>query len=608
MCGIMGYIGRHDAVPIIYEGLRRLEYRGYDSAGIAVYRPGEKASLGLVKRQGRLAELIDHLEDFSGSTLGIGHTRWATHGVPSDRNAHPHCDCSGRIAVVHNGIIENYAQLRKQLILEGHDFVSETDTEVLTHLIEKYYHNSLEAAVRQTLAVVRGSFALAAIHQNEPDKIVVAKNASPLVIGLGEGENYVASDIPAILEHTRKVYILDDNEFAVVTADEVIITDFIGDPVDKEVFDVTWDLVAAEKGGYEHFMLKEIHEQPEAIRATLRGTAVDGRVDSSYLGMDELFQKTGKIFIVACGTAYHAGLVGRLAIEKLARIPVETDIASEFRYRDIIWHPDDLMIVISQSGETADTKAALQEARRQGIKVLAVTNVVGSAIAREADQVIYTHAGPEIAVASTKAYTTQLLVMYLLALYLAEVRGTMNRAELEGLYSELLYIDTLVDQVLAEEAKIKQLAQKYAHVQSTFFLGRGFDYAVAMEGALKLKEVSYIHAEAYAAGERKHGPLALIESGVPVMALITQDHLVDKTMSNLREVKARGAVVVAICKSNLQEACEECDEQILLPDINPLLAPIVGVIPLQIFAYYMAVMRCLDVDKPRNLSKSVTVE
>lgn len=608
MCGIMGYIGQSNAVPVIIDGLSRLEYRGYDSAGIAVYRPGEPASIEIMKREGRLAELISTLKDFPGSTLGIGHTRWATHGVPSDRNAHPHTDCSDHIVVIHNGIIENYASLRQQLILEGHDFVSETDTEVIAHLVEKYYRSSLEAAVRQALAVIHGSFALAVIHRDEPDKIIAAKKDSPLIIGLGEGENYVASDIPAILGRTNQVYILDDNEFVVVKADEVVITDFIGDPVDKSIFTVTWDPIAAEKGGYEHFMLKEIHEQPEAIRATLRGTATNGRVDFSYLGMDDVFRKLGRIFIVACGTAYHAGLVGRVAIEKLARVPVEADIASEFRYREVLWQPDDLMIVISQSGETADTKAALQEAKRQGIKVLAVTNVVGSAVAREADQVIYTHAGPEIAVASTKAYTTQLIVMYLLALYLADVRGAMNQADLQSLYSDLLYTDILVEQVLAEEVRIKQIAARYADVQSTFFLGRGFDYAVAMEGALKLKEISYIHAEAYAAGELKHGPLALIHKGVPVLALITQDNLVEKTMSNIKEVKARGAVVVAICKCNLQEACQECDEQILLPDVNPILAPIIGVIPLQIFAYYMAVMRGLDVDKPRNLAKSVTVE
>ncbi|MGI6434557.1 MAG: glutamine--fructose-6-phosphate transaminase (isomerizing) [Syntrophomonadaceae bacterium] len=608
MCGIMGYIGQSDAVPVIIDGLSKLEYRGYDSAGIAVYRAEEPASIEIMKREGRLAELISTLKDFPGSTLGIGHTRWATHGVPSDRNAHPHTDCYNHIVVIHNGIVENYASLRQQLILEGHDFVSETDTEVIAHLVEKYYRSSLEAAVRQALAVIHGSFALAVIHRDEPDKIIVAKKDSPLIIGLGDGENYVASDIPAILGRTNQVYILDDNEFAVVKADEVVITDFIGDPVDKSIFTVTWDPIAAEKNGYDHFMLKEIHEQPEAIRATLRGTATNGRVDFSHLGMDDVFRKLGRIFIVACGTAYHAGLVGRVAIEKLARVPVETDIASEFRYRDVLWNPDDLMIVISQSGETADTKAALQEAKRQGIKVLAVTNVVGSAVAREADQVIYTHAGPEIAVASTKAYITQLIVMYLLALYLADVRGAMSHDDLQSLYSDLLYTDVLVEQVLSEEARIKQIAARYADVQSTFFLGRGFDYAVAMEGALKLKEISYIHAEAYAAGELKHGPLALIHNGVPVLALITQDSLVEKTMSNIKEVKARGAVVVAICKCNLQEACQECDEQILLPDVNPILAPIIGVVPLQIFAYYMAVMRGLDVDKPRNLAKSVTVE
>ncbi len=376
----------------------------------------------------------------------------------------------------------------------------------------------------------------------------------------------------------------------------------------KSVFNVDWDPIAAEKGGYEHFMLKEIHEQPEAIRKTMAGQIKDGQVDFSALDFDEVLKKTGKIFIVACGTAYHAGMVGRLAIEKLARIPVETDIASEFRYRDVLWQPDDLMIVISQSGETADTLAALREAKRNGIKVLAVTNVVGSAVAREADRVIYTHAGPEIAVASTKAYSTQLVVMYLLALYLGEIRQSYDHGKLTGMVRDMLYMDTMVEQVLKEQDKIKALAEKYRSVQSTFFLGRGMDYAVAMEGALKLKEISYVHAEAYAAGELKHGPLALIDEGVPVLALISQDKLVDKTMSNIKEVKARGAVVVAICKENLQEDCQECDEQILLPRVNPLLAPIVAVVPLQIFAYYMAVFRGADVDKPRNLAKSVTVE
>lgn len=605
MCGIMGYTGRSDAVPVILDGLSKLEYRGYDSAGIAIHRGDD---IEIIKRKGRLADLVQALGETPASHLAIGHTRWATHGVPSDTNAHPHSDCSGQITLVHNGIIENYASLRKGLMLEGHDFISETDTEVLVHLVERYYQGSLEEAVRQALTQVQGSFAIAAISINEPHTIIAAKKDSPLIIGLGENEYYVASDIPAILGRTSRVYILEDNEFAVLTPDGVRLSDFAGTPRQKEVFEVSWDPVAAEKNGYEHFMLKEIHEQPEAVRQTLRGHIKDGRADFSALNLDELLNGIKKIYIVACGTAFHAGLVGRMAIEKLARIPVETDIASEFRYREILWEPDQLMIVISQSGETADTLAALREARRHGIKVLAVTNVVGSSIAREADQVIYTHAGPEIAVASTKAYTTQLVIMYLLALYLGEKRGILSEAELLELGRELTGMDKLVEKALGEEEKIKALAKRHTGVQATFFLGRGFDYAVAMEGALKLKEISYVHAEAYAAGELKHGPLALICEGVPVMTLITQDHLVDKSMSNIKEVKARGGVVIAICKENLQEECQECDEQILLPDVNPVLAPIIAVVPLQIFSYYMAVMRGADVDKPRNLAKSVTVE
>jgi len=602
----MGYVGRGNAVPVIIDGLSKLEYRGYDSSGIAVYNGGE---IHINKKKGRLAEMVSALgEKWPESNLGIGHTRWATHGVPEDRNAHPHSDCSGRIVLVHNGIIENYAVLRRELILEGHDFVSETDTEVLAHLIEKYYQGSLEQAVRKALSYVQGSFALAVISRDEPDRIIAARRDSPLIIGLNEGEKYVASDIPAVLERTADVYILEDNEFAVITPDAVKITDFFGNPVKKEIFKVPWDPVSAEKAGYDHFMLKEIHEQPEALRKTLRGRIKDGAVDFAELQIDDAIKNMGKIYIVACGTAYHAGLVGRLVIEKLARIPVETDIASEFRYRDVLWNPNDLMIVISQSGETADTLAALREAKRNKVKVLAVTNVVGSSVAREADKVIYTHAGPEIAVASTKAYSTQLAVMYLLALYMAQVKGTCSSSEILRLSSELLYMDTIVEQVLKEQEKIKELAWRYREVESTFFLGRGFDYAVAMEGALKLKEISYIHAEAYAAGELKHGPLALIENGVPVLALISQDNLVEKTMSNIKEVKARGAVVIAVCKENLQGACQECDEQVLLPDVNPILAPIAAVVPLQVFAYYMAVFRGADVDKPRNLAKSVTVE
>ncbi len=606
MCGIMGYIGHGQAVPVIIEGLSKLEYRGYDSAGIAVLNGN---SIEVTKRKGRLAELQEALLHAPMvSDIGIGHTRWATHGVPSDSNAHPHSDCSGRITLVHNGIIENYYSLRKELMLEGHIFLSETDTEVIAHLVEKYYQGSLEEAVRSALADIHGSFALAVICQDEPGKIIAAKKDSPLIIGLGENENYLASDIPALLGKTNRVYILEEEEFVVVTRDRVEITNFAGDTVEKNVFEVDWDPIAAEKNGYEHFMLKEIHEQPHALRQTLRSNMSGGLADLSYLEFDEVLKDTEKIYMVACGTAYHAGLVGKIALEKLARVPVETDIASEFRYRDILWHPHSMMVVISQSGETADTLAAMREAKRNGIKVLAVTNVVGSTLARQADRVIYTHAGPEIAVASTKAYSTQLAIMYTLALYLARLKGGTSPEEIAALSHELLHIDKQVEKVLAEQETIKKLAEKYQQVQSTFFLGRGYDYAVAMEGALKLKEISYIHAEAYAAGELKHGPLALIDEGVPVMALITQDHLVEKTMSNIKEVKARGAVVVAICKENLQEACQECDEQILLPAVHPMLAPILAVIPLQIFSYYMAVFRGCDVDKPRNLAKSVTVE
>lgn len=606
MCGIIGYIGTNrNATAIVLDGLSKVEYRGYDSVGIGILQDN---SLLIRKKNGRLADLIASMGELPPSHIGIGHTRWATHGVPSDHNAHPHSDCTGKFAVVHNGIIENYSSLRKRLVSQGHDFTSDTDTEVIGHLLESHYQGSLEQAVRETLKELQGSFALAIMCQDEPDKLIAVKKDMSLVIGLGEGENYVTSDIPAILGYTNQVYILEDYELAVLTADDVKITNREGQLVNKEFFPVDWDPVAAEKGGYEHFMLKEIHEQPVAVRQTLQGRIKDGRVDLADLELDDLFQGINKIYMVACGTAYHAGMVGRLAIEKLARIPVETDIASEFRYRDIIWKPDELMIVISQSGETADTLSALRYAKRNGIKVLAVTNVVGSSVAREADKVIYTHAGPEIAVASTKAYTTQLVIMYLLALYLAQERGTVPPEELRKLVDELASMDEVLEEALQQEEKIKAIAARYTHVQHTFFLGRGFDNAVAMEGALKLKETSYIHAEAYAAGELKHGPLALISDGVPVLTVITQDSLVDKTMSNIKEVKARGAVVIAICKENLQEDCQECDEILLIPNVNSILAPVAAVVPLQTFAYYMSVLRGNDVDKPRNLAKSVTVE
>lgn len=606
MCGITGYIGSDQAVPVIIEGLKRLEYRGYDSAGVAVIH---EEGLWLLKKEGRLERLEGMLNGaHPAASLGIGHTRWATHGVPSDDNAHPHTDCKGRIAVVHNGIIENYASLRRWLQEEGHVFTSETDTEVLAHLVEYYYQGSLEDAVRKALDIVEGSYALAVICADEPDKIVAVRNQSPLVIGLGEDEYYLASDIPAILNRTRKVYLLEDREMAVLTRNGVEISNGEGKRIDKEVFAVTWSAEAAEKGGYPHFMIKEIMEQPQALRETLRGRISGSRVEFSDVDIDCCLDGVQKIFIVACGTAYHAGVVGKYVIERMARVPVEVDIASEFRYRDILWGDKALLVVISQSGETADTLAALREAKRNGIKVLAVTNVVGSSVAREADRVIYTWAGPEIAVASTKAYSTQLLVMYLLALYLAQKRGTLPGEIAASAVRSLRGIADKVEHILKRAVEVERIADKYAATQSTFFIGRGLDYAVALEGALKLKEISYVHAEAYAAGELKHGTLALIEKGVPVIAVVTQDELEEKTISNVKEVKARGAEVIGISKEGLKGIEEEADELFLIPEEDPLLTPILTVVPLQLFAYYMAVKRGCDVDKPRNLAKSVTVE
>jgi len=606
LCGITGYIGYNEAVPVIIDGLKRLEYRGYDSAGIAVIH---EERLWLLKKEGRLERLEGMLNgSHPRSSLGIGHTRWATHGVPSDDNAHPHTDCRGRIAVVHNGIIENFAGLRRWLEREGHRFSSETDTEVLAHLVEHHYRGSLEEAVRRALEAVEGSYALAVICADEPDKIVAVRNQSPLVIGVGENEYYLASDIPAILNRTKQVYLLEDREMAVLTRDGVTISNGEGKRIAKEIFAVTWSAEAAEKGGYPHFMIKEIMEQPQALRDTLRGRIRKERVEFSDVDLDCCLDGVEKIFIVACGTAYHAGVVGKHVIEQMARLPVEVDIASEFRYRDILWGEKSLLVVISQSGETADTLAALREAKKKGIKVLAVTNVVGSSVAREADRVIYTWAGPEIAVASTKAYSTQLLVMYLLGLYLAQKRGTLPEEVIASTVRQLRGIADKVEAILEKADAVERIAQKYADTPSTFFIGRGLDYAVALEGALKLKEISYVHAEAYAAGELKHGTLALIEKGVPVIAIVTQDELEDKMISNVKEVKARGAEVIGIGKEGLTGIEEEADELFVIPGEDPLLTPMLTVVPLQLFAYHMAVQRGCDVDKPRNLAKSVTVE
>lgn len=610
MCGIVGYIGPQPAVPILLDGLKRLEYRGYDSAGIAIYNGN---GIEVYKRAGKLAalgEIINGKHDLA--RIGIGHTRWATHGRPTDYNAHPHLDCRGRIAVVHNGIIENYLELRRWLTAEGHVFRSETDTEVLPHLLEHYYRGDLVAAVLQAIQHLHGSYALVALAADEPHRLVGVRQDSPLVIGLGEGENFLASDIPALLRHTRRTHILADGEIAVAEAAAVEVLNRSGQKIEKPVFHVQWEAQQAEKNGYPHFMLKEIHEQPRALKDTLSGRIDDaaGRVMLDHeLGWSaEDIKNIRRIFITACGTACHAGLVGRYVIEKLARIPVEVDIASEFRYRDPLITPEDLVIVISQSGETADSLAALREAKRRGVKVLAVTNVVDSSIAREADHVLYTWAGPEIAVASTKAYVTQLLVMYLLAIYLAEKRGTLPPSLSAELVPELRLLSSKAQAVLDASGEVEEFARRYYRVEDAFFIGRGLDYPVAMEGSLKLKEISYIHAEAYAAGELKHGTLALIVEGVPVIALATQEDLLEKMISNIKEVKAREATVLGLAMEGNEAIKEVADQVIFIPRTHPLLAPVLAIIPLQLLAYYMAVARGCDVDQPRNLAKSVTVE
>lgn len=609
MCGIVGYIGPNEAAPFLIEGLTKLEYRGYDSAGIAVF---DGNRINVEKSVGRLGILEKKIESHQPQGhVGIGHTRWATHGRPSDVNSHPHTDCTGKFVVVHNGIIENYLTLKEQLIEKGHVFTSETDTEVVAHLVEEYYNGDLEAAVKKVLSVIEGSYSLVFMTEHEPDKIICTKQDNPLVIGLGEGENFIASDIPAIINRTRKTYILSDGEMAIVTKDSVWVQNRQGVPVTKKVFEVNWDAEAAEKGGYEHFMIKEIYEQPKAVRETMSARLAK---DDSAILLDELkwnkhdIKAFKKIFIVACGTAYHAGVVGKYYIEKLARIPVEVDIASEFRYRSPLVDENTLTIVVSQSGETSDTLAALKEAKRLGSRTLAVTNVVGSSIAREADNVIYTWAGPEIAVASTKAYTTQLVTMFMLATYMAGLKETLSPERIKELIQGLRNLPSQVHEILEDVEPIKTFAQKYGFNEDVFFIGRSLDYAVALEGSLKLKEISYIHAEAYAAGELKHGTLALIIEGVPVIALATQSDVYEKTLSNIKEVKARDAVVIGIALKGDAQIDKYVDHVIFIPATDKLLAPILAVLPLQLLSYYAAVTRGCDVDKPRNLAKSVTVE
>ena len=611
MCGIVGYVGDKQAAKFLLEGLNKLEYRGYDSAGIAVYN-GEADKIRVEKSVGRLAELEKKIDgDIPEGCVGIGHTRWATHGAPSDVNSHPHTDCTGDFAVVHNGIIENYLVLKEQLIEKGHVFKSETDTEVLPHLLEEAYEGDFEAAVRKVLKQIEGSYSIVFMSRHDPDTLICTKQDNPLVIGLGEGENFIASDIPAIISRTRRTYIINDGEVAVVKKDSVWITNRRGEPITKKVFEVNWNAEAAEKGGYEHFMLKEIHEQPKAVRDTLSGRISQ---DNSAVVLDELkwtkeyVNSFSRVFIVACGTAYHAGLVGKYYIENLARIPVEVDIASEFRYRKPIIDDSTLTIVVSQSGETIDTLAALKEAKRLGSKTMAVTNVVGSSIAREADQVVYTWAGPEIAVASTKAYTTQLIVMFLLGAYMAGLRETIDTERMTQILTQLKNIPSQISETLEDVEPIMAFAQQYGYTNDAFFLGRALDYYVALEGSLKLKEVSYVHAEAYAAGELKHGTLALITSGVPVIALATQKSVYEKTLSNIKEVKARDAVVIGIAAQGDTELKKYTDHVIYVPNTDELLIPLLTVLPLQLLAYYTAITRGCDVDKPRNLAKSVTVE
>lgn len=609
MCGIVGYIGARNSQEILLDGLKKLEYRGYDSAGVAVFTGN---GLEVKKAKGRLAVLESQLKMSPlVGTAGIGHTRWATHGKPSDVNSHPHTDNGMRFSVVHNGIIENYQSLKEDLTSKGHRFVSETDTEVLSHLLADLYDGDLVRTVQKAVKRLRGAYALAVMYVHEPDQLVAVRQASPLIIGVGKGENFIGSDIPAVLNHTRDIYILNDGEMAVLTRNGVDLMDLDGNYISRELFVVDWDLSTAEKGGFDHFMLKEIHEQPKAYRDTM-GSRIDlaaGKVTLDELSMTvEEIKGIRKIHIVACGTAYHAGLVGKSVIERLTRIPVETDVASEYRYRSPIISKDTLVVIVSQSGETADTLAASREAKRCGAKVLAITNVVGSSAAREADEVLFTWAGPEIAVASTKAYSSQLIAFYLLGLHLASTAVTQDEAVIAGAVQALHKLPEQVEQILEQSTAIQALAEQLAVHPSLFFIGRGLDYAAAQEGSLKLKEISYIHCEAYAAGELKHGTLALIEEGVPVIALGTQTELLEKTVSNIKEVKARGAYVLGVVMEG-ETALDSCADHVLtIPRTLDVLAPALSAIPLQLLAYYASLARGNDVDKPRNLAKSVTVE
>ena len=606
MCGIVGYVGKRNAQNVLLDGLEKLEYRGYDSAGVALALEG---GIRVVKSKGRLAELRKKLElqALAESRCGIGHTRWATHGEPSDVNSHPHS--TPRVSIVHNGIIENYGILKERLMAKGYTFESETDTEVLVKLIDNCYEGEPLKALHEALGMVRGSYALAVLFKDFPDTVFAVKRESPLIVGWGEGENFVASDIPALLKYTRKYSVLEEGDLAVVTAESIQFYNEFAEPVEREVLTADWDMEAAEKGGYPHFMLKEINEQPAAITATVSPRVENGLPDLRIPELsDEVLRGIGTIHLVACGTAMHAGMVGKAAIEVLARVPAEVDIASEFRYRNPILRPNDLVIIISQSGETSDTLAALKLAKSRGVPVLAIVNVVGSSIARAADHVLYTYAGPEIAVASTKAYTVQMCVLYLFAFRLALARGEQTEAEIRRLTAELLRASEIIKPRLADCEQIKYLASRFVNTQSCFFIGRGFDYSLSLEGSLKLKEISYVHSDAYAAGELKHGTISLITEGVPVIALATQKQVYEKTISNAKETKSRGAKVLLFTTKDAVVPEGVADYVVRLDDYDDLLMPLQLIVPLQLFAYYMAVLRGCDVDKPRNLAKSVTVE
>jgi glucosamine--fructose-6-phosphate aminotransferase (isomerizing) len=607
MCGIVGYVGPDQALPIILEGLRRLEYRGYDSAGVAVV----DGDLSVVKRAGKVDELESALQSGAPSgTIGMGHTRWATHGIPSNRNAHPHVDCAGRIAVIHNGIIENFLELRTRLEKEGHLLSSDTDTECIAHLIEETFEGDLANAVRTAVKQLEGAYSIVALSSGDPGTIVGVKVSSPLIVGVGEGENLLASDIPAVLSRTRKVIPVEEGQMVEVRADSVTITDFDGSVVEREPITVDWDVSRAQKSGFDDFMLKEIHEQPAAVRDTLVG-----RFDTSgRLAMDEIripedvLREIDKVFVVACGTAYHAGLVAKYAIEHWTRLPVEIDISSEFRYRDPVLDARTLTLGISQSGETIDTLEAVRHASRQDSLVMAITNTIGSSITREADGLLYTHAGPEIGVAATKTFATQMVALHVLALYLAQVQGAMFPHEIAEIVEELRRLPDQVERAIELRDEVREVADRYSDATDFLFLGRHTGYPAALEGALKLKEISYIHAEGYPAGELKHGPIALVEPGVPVVVVATACHVYPKVLSNIQEVKARGAEVIAVATEGDQEIPHLADHVFYVPATPELLSPVVSTVPMQLLAYFIAKNRGCDVDQPRNLAKSVTVE